>query len=628
MQRRPTVFWGTLLCTGLAAGLAGAWLLRGNSPRNPVPPSPLPPVVSSPYRNTQADVAYVGSQACIDCHSAQYDSYRQTAHSQSLREMSRVDETVDAEVVHGPRFYTAYRQGGEVRHRESIRLPGGDILPLADFPVRFEIGSGNHAKSYLIEDDGFLVESPISWYAMHDQWELSPGYVEHYAGFGRPVYAECLECHVGQVAPADKESFRFEIHEQSIGCERCHGPGASHVEQQLAAAGSSNATGPTIVHPAKLSRELNEAICAQCHLHSDATAHVRGRDLHDFRPGLRIRDFRIDYALADEERKLMTVDGHMEQLHLSKCYTASETLTCTTCHNPHDSPSREEAVAHYRRKCLTCHDRHGCGLELAVRQQRQPADDCAACHMPQVPTDISHTAFTHHRIAVHEDHVPDGPVVRDATARTAKLVPLVDVSHLPAVEQRRCLGLGYLEVSFKETDPVRSDAYRHQARKLLEETMEAGIDDPAVTTALARIYERQDPQRAIDYAERALNAADLERKTRVDALFALSNAYLQLKQTDRATPILRQLTQLRRQAGDWFYLSACLYRAGKLHEAFQAAKRAAEIRPDRSNIQELLSELSARLGDANRAREHRVRARILRQIEESPLRSAQPIAPP
>ena len=52
----------------------------------------------------------------------------------------------------------------------------GRTLTQIQAEVQYVIGSGRQAFSYLIEHDGFLFESPITWYAKDKRWGLSPGY--------------------------------------------------------------------------------------------------------------------------------------------------------------------------------------------------------------------------------------------------------------------------------------------------------------------------------------------------------------------------------------------------------------------------------------------------------------------
>src|SRR5262249_33498948 len=145
-----------------------------------------------------------------------------------------------------------------------------------------------------------------------------------------------------------------------------HGPGSLHVAARRSQSYSFGDVDRTIVHPHRLPRELQEAICAQCHLDSAAEAEVRGRTLRDFRPGLPLRDFQIVYGLATPD-KSMKVVGHVEQLHLSRCYQASRTLTCATCHDPHAGPSPSERMEYFREKCLACHSTEACRLPRPQR---------------------------------------------------------------------------------------------------------------------------------------------------------------------------------------------------------------------------------------------------------------------
>ncbi len=57
-----------------------------------------------------------------------------------------------------------------------------------DLPVRYLIGSGRYCRSYVVEVDGFLQESPLTWYTAKRQWGLSPGYdfAQHWS-FERPI---------------------------------------------------------------------------------------------------------------------------------------------------------------------------------------------------------------------------------------------------------------------------------------------------------------------------------------------------------------------------------------------------------------------------------------------------------
>src|SRR5262249_46486789 len=168
---------------------------------------------------------------------------------------------------------------------------------LSDYPLKYVVGSGRHSLTYLVEADGFLVESPVTWYTSKKQWGMSPGYDQPvHLGFERPADEGCLICHAGRAEAVEGSWHRMRVTEAAIGCERCHGPGSLHVERHTGPDGGAakppTGTDNTIVNPAHLPRELAEAVCQQCHLRGSATVPAPGSKQSDFRPGLPLQRFR------------------------------------------------------------------------------------------------------------------------------------------------------------------------------------------------------------------------------------------------------------------------------------------------------------------------------------------------
>src|SRR5206468_2420947 len=127
--------------------------------------------------------------------------------------------------------------------------------------------------------------SPATWYAKKG-WAMSPGYdLEQHSGFQRPVGEACLFCHAGRFETVGGSPNRIAFQEMAISCERCHGPGALHVERhgpQAKLPDLGQQPDHTIVNPAHLSRSLAEAICQDCHLSGSASILMRGRKFDDF----------------------------------------------------------------------------------------------------------------------------------------------------------------------------------------------------------------------------------------------------------------------------------------------------------------------------------------------------------
>ena len=487
--------------------------------RNQSPPAEsdqflLPEIAPSRFRNASKAVGYVGTRECMDCHREEHNSYLQTTHSRSLGEIDVSKEPPNAEYRHelSGRSYRVYRDGATLRLREFIQDSDGREVVLADHAARFALGSGNYSRMYLVKEGDFLIEAPITWYPRRASWGMSAGYEKdpHQRGFTRAISAGCLNCHAGRVETIGGGE-RLHVDEMAISCERCHGPGELHVKERKAGLPIPGGVDDSIVNLRYLSRERQEDICAQCHLSAAADVAVRGRGKVDFRPGMRMADFVVSYRI-DRPESAMKVSGQIEQMRLSRCYIESKTMTCTTCHDPHSVPSEAEKVGHYRDKCLSCHKIDSCGLPVKTRMERQPKDNCTACHMPRGPTEIPHFTFTNHRVGVHTAKADDRLDESD------RLVPVGDISFLPEIERRRLLGLAHGVFAGKLAgglnDETRYDPFyrelakdfKERGRLILEDVRARGLRDPDVEDFFSRLNWRVNPDLCIEHAELALKA--------------------------------------------------------------------------------------------------------------------------
>ncbi len=610
-MKRSTRWLALAAVALLAAGGLVAWRWHSPSRRVEEPRSSfdLPPLSASPFLNTSPTAGYVGLQTCAECHPDEHRSWRRTAHSRALTDLDPAAEPPDASFLHAAsgQTFTVSRAGGRLHHRSAARDSAGQDYVAEDFPVRYLIGSGRHTRSYLVEVDGFLCESPLTWYASRHEWGMSPGYDRpNHRGFERAADSTCLFCHAGRTSSPDRAYQRFTILEQAIGCERCHGPGSLHAAEERAIRDGvlpAQQRRPTIVHPGRLSRSLGEAVCAQCHLNADSAVSNRGRSLNDFRPGLPLSDFCINYRLEEPDAPMKVV-GHVDQLHLSRCYGRSETLTCTTCHDPH--ASKMAGPEQYRKVCLGCHTEAGCKLPRPERLRRSEADDCLACHMPRVGTDIPHVAFTHHRIGIHSARPSPPPA---GPRRFPDLVAVDDVSRLSASDRERNLGLAYFSLSQRQTDP--DAAYRDRAGRILQAVRASGLPDGDVAAALARLRREDDPEAALRLANEALAGESLSLKFRINTLYLAAEVSLQTQRSESARERLEELTALRRQAQDWFLLGLCRQSQGDPGGALRDLRQAVAIAPYRPDLHDRLADAHQRCGDSAAAQRERAIARRL-----------------
>jgi Tfp pilus assembly protein PilF len=300
-----------------------------------------------------------------------------------------------------PALLRVERKGERVWHSQEYPGPQRDRLGKSQSEVQFVIGSGQRGHSYLTVQEGFLFQTPISWYEQKKLWDLSPGFK---SATLRPVASECLFCHAGGARPVPQTLNRYEegvFTSRGISCERCHGPAERHVQYQEQGKHKKGQPDYTIVNPRRLERPLREDVCHQCHLAGETRVLRRGRGVFDYRPGLPLFEFWSIHVASPDVHSVQKAVGHVEQFTASKCFQESKgKMGCTTCHDPHERLAHKRRVTHYRQTCLQCHETfHPCKVKRVVRLKRNKNDSCIDCHMAHLnDTDIAHTAMTDHTI--------------------------------------------------------------------------------------------------------------------------------------------------------------------------------------------------------------------------------------
>jgi hypothetical protein len=516
-----------LLCTGSHKAHA-----RQNGPAVPVQPSP-----PAQYLNARPGVEYLGDEACRKCHSTIYAEFKQTGMGRSISVPSAVDARELAKPVTISnsklnRTYSIYARDGKIFHEESERDSKGHIVFSETHEIAYSVGVGDAGKSYLVAKGDALFVSPISYYKRINGWDLSPGYADGiFRGFARRVVDLCVDCHTGmpQLVPGShnrfqQPPFRF----LTVGCERCHGPGAIHVEERtldaMVGGLSEKSSDASIVNPGKLPPEIRDDVCAQCHLAGDARVLQPGKDYLDFRPGTALGDvvaiFSVPQTLKGSH--FVALD-QFEQVKMSRCWTVSNgRMGCISCHDPHVQLQGEQAADFFRTRCLNCHAASSCRDPLAQRQITSPPDNCIQCHMPKHPNEnIGHSSNTDHRILRAQSEVP-APLESNASRPPIDLISDTKTFSLGQTQiNLRTLALAYAQTSgrFPElgekglallgeaaavlpTDPEIQAAYgsvlrvarpreEQRASEALQKAIDSGSKSAEVRTQLARLRLRQ-----------------------------------------------------------------------------------------------------------------------------------------
>jgi Tetratricopeptide repeat len=530
---------------------------------------------------------YADDAACANCHADRAKTYQ---HVGMARSFSRPRASVFIENFDAPpyfherskQYFEMRRRGDALVFRRWQVAADGTPIHLFEQQVDWILGSGNHARTYLYATPGGeLYQLPIGWYTATREWRMAPGYdrADH-DGVVRRVRHECMFCHnaYGAVGEDKLSYWRPQTYPASlpegIGCQRCHGPGAKHVQTK---------SRDSIVNPARLGTKLRNDICYGCHLQPTVIiAGMRkfGRDIYSFRPAQALDEYahRID---IDEEglprAERFEINHHPYRLEQSRCFTESEgRLSCLTCHDPHRKVSD---AAHYRKACMSCH-----------QTPHRASEDCASCHMPKRrPQDVVHAVMTDHFIR----RTPGGPeLLAPREEREPAITGVTSTDELyDAVALARATGganeaaARRLEQLLRERKPPVLEPYLDLASAFLRQRRWKDLDD--LTTAILA----KEPKQELALEWRALARAALTRNTeeairvlsgltRPEAAFNAGVLLAGRGRTEEAIAMYeRALAARPNLAAAWIRLGEARRECGDDFGALVAFRRAASIEP-------------------------------------------------
>jgi predicted CXXCH cytochrome family protein len=292
-----------------------------------------------------------------------------------------------------------------------------------------------------------------------------------------------------------------------------------------------------------------------------------------------MEDFKLYFEPAGHENDDTFEIAHAAyRLRKSACFRNSK-MTCLTCHNPHDIPRGQEAVAHYTEVCAGCHR----NVVHTVALPR--TSTCLTCHMPKRRTeDAVHVVMTDHFIRrtqpqrdllapIAEIHTPEGSLIKVALYYPAKA---------PATSEA--------EISIAEAQVNDNGIPRLQA---LLERYQPNTPEPYLI--LAEAYEREgNNDEVARWARQALS----KRENFRPAVVKLVPALFALHQDAQATKVLED-TVARYPTDDLLLsdLGNAYLRQGEIGQATSALERAMRANSDRPESHNLLGVIAVKRGD-------------------------------
>ncbi len=325
---------------------------------------------------------FAGSESCASCHLDIHQTFLNTAHNKTSALASK--STVLGSFKEGENVLQFNDHDRVVMNEyDSGLFQSSFINDEFQGAQRFDIvtGSGTKGQTYLSWRGNKIVQLPVSNSVPEKQWSSSPGNPTDRIILNRPVISRCLNCHSTHIdvtaqmnAPPD-----YDKHSMILGiqCERCHGPAARHVsfEGEI----DPKTKNRNVANPKFLTRRQQLDLCAQCH---SANLTSSSPDFF-FLPGDNLASKPFVPQVIDTSSNAEVHGNQYDMLEATKCFTLSNDMTCSSCHNTHKNERGN--LASFSSKCLTCHSGKTDQLKTCKLTSRVGDDlrkNCIDCHMP------------------------------------------------------------------------------------------------------------------------------------------------------------------------------------------------------------------------------------------------------
>ena len=378
--------------------IAGALALVGCG-QDPVPASrPTPAATLAPQ--------FVGSEACADCHAAEYADWTESHHDLAM-------QVADETTVLGNFEQASFEYFGSTT--EFFRKDGNFVVRTAnangaseDYVVTHTFGV-SPLQQYLVEFPGGRLQSlPFAWdsrlqedggqrwFHVYGDEYIAPGDELHWTGRQQNWNYMCAECHSTDLQlnyEQSTDTFATTWSEINVGCEACHGPASAHVAE--AQSGSLSGRKGLLLNLDDHGRAVwlmntQSGIAERSELAMRQSKQPEACGRCHSRRGLISAEYEYGVPLADTHRPallnspLYFDDGQIrDEVYVygsfiqSRMYQAG--VTCSDCHNPHS-------------------------LQLSTGPE--PSDVCAQCHLPSKFATTEHHQHAPAAVVCVDCHMP------------------------------------------------------------------------------------------------------------------------------------------------------------------------------------------------------------------------------
>lgn len=194
-------------------------------------------------RGAPVVVAYVGRQACSQCHAAQANAWTGSRHDLAM-------QPADSTTVLGDFAGTSFTYAGTTStfsHKDGgywVTTDGPDgrlteyrvaytfgVYPLQQYLIPFP--GGRYQALNVVWDTRLKSEGGQRWFHLYPDERVDFRDPLHWTGPLQSWNFSCAECHSTNLQKrysAAADSYNTTWSEIDVSCEACHGPGADHVK--------------------------------------------------------------------------------------------------------------------------------------------------------------------------------------------------------------------------------------------------------------------------------------------------------------------------------------------------------------------------------------------------------------
>ncbi|MEQ6887424.1 tetratricopeptide repeat protein [Halomonas sp. CS7] len=364
---------------------------------------------ASPRLASEAE-GYAPEGSCAGCHQEQTAAWQDSDHGWAMREATPdnvLGDFADARFAEGDvkahfhredeRFLVTLEGPGEPEATREIAYTFG-YFPLQQYLI--EMPGGRLQSLTIAWDSREAEDGGQRWFSLYPGQAFTPDDPLHWQGRYQNWNAMCADCHSTNLQKhydPTTDSFATTWHEQSVGCQSCHGPSRQHLEWAETWSPRSDDPSPPRDEMSATDKGLGvdlDAISGQQLVGQCARCHSRRQPL-GMGPahGQPLLDSALPSLLTE---RLYHADGQIQgEVYVYGSFAQSrmyqEGVTCTNCHDPHTNRLRLEGNA----VCTQCHNAAPpsrfpgitpTDYDSVEHHHHPPGSEgaqCVSCHMPE-----------------------------------------------------------------------------------------------------------------------------------------------------------------------------------------------------------------------------------------------------